>query len=680
MKKQITLIKVTTIVLFFMTGIFSLHAQTFTDPSDTPGYDANKASLVGTQGHQMMNQQNQTTKTYQFQNVVINASHSMVTDQNAPVQVNKTQNCFIEPDGTYTSLPANDDGYTGVISLPFSFDLYGATYSSVYVNNNGNITFGGADGTFSSEGFPYNGLPRIAPFWADVDTRGAGSALTVYKVFPHYMIATWNGVGYYGAHTDKLNYFQVIISDGTDPVIGIGNNIALYYKDMAWTTGDASSGIGGFGGTPATVGVNKGDGVHYTQVGRFDHSGNDYDGPGGANDGVDYLDHFCSGSNGASETNQPPSVSGLPSGNVVNLTVGDAPLTLPLNFIGPEVGQVVTTTIDLGGLCSTTTSITNGTLSTASITITAASCNVGDHTVTYTATDDYSPPGVTTVTLTVHILAGSGCVSPSIGSQSTGTQTQCVGGTFSAISVSATGDGLSYQWYSNVNATTSGGTSVGTNSNSYTPSAVAVGTLYYYCVVTGTCGTATSTVSGAFITNAATAISSQSTATQTQCVGGTFAAISVTATGTGTLTYQWYSNTNATTSGGTQVGTNSNSYTPSTAVAGTLYYYVVVSSNCGTVTSAISGAFIVNPNPAPAISGPAVVTHGGTNTYCTPLTTGNVYYWSGFGVVTPNANHNCIDDTFSSPCGAYTPWTITVIETVPNTGCSATATLNITIQ
>ena len=42
-----------------------------------------------------------------------------------------------------------------------------------------------------------------------------------------------------------------------------------------------------FGGTPATVGANQGNGTDFFLVGRFDQAGNAYDGPGGANDGVD---------------------------------------------------------------------------------------------------------------------------------------------------------------------------------------------------------------------------------------------------------------------------------------------------------------------------------------------------------------------------------------------------------
>jgi hypothetical protein len=106
------------------------------------------------------------------------------------------------------------------------------------------------------------------------------------------------------------------------------------------------------------------------------------------------------------------------------------------------------------------------------------------------------------------IVAGAGtCTTPSIGSQSTATETQCLNGTFTPITVTATGDGLTYQWYFNASNSNSGGTTLGTsngaNTFSYTPQSGTAGTLYYYCVVTGTCGTPqTSAVSGAFIVNA----------------------------------------------------------------------------------------------------------------------------------------------------------------------------------
>jgi len=111
-----------------------------------------------------------------------------------------------------------------------------------------------------------------------------------YKVTATHAIIIWNSVGYFQQHGDKRNTFEVVFTDGTDPLIGVGNNVALSYADMQWTTGDASNGTNGFGGVPATVGVNRGDGIDYALVGRFDHAGNDYDGAGGNNDGVDFLD------------------------------------------------------------------------------------------------------------------------------------------------------------------------------------------------------------------------------------------------------------------------------------------------------------------------------------------------------------------------------------------------------
>lgn len=65
----------------------------------------------------------------------------------------------------------------------------------------------------------------------------------------------------------------------------------------------------------------------------------------------------------------------------------------------------------------------------------------------------------------------------------------------------------------------------------------------------------------------------------TYLVGATPTALSVVAEagGGGTLSYQWYSNTSSSTEGATKVGTNSASCTPSTATAGTTYYYCVVS-------------------------------------------------------------------------------------------------------
>jgi len=199
---------------------------------------------------------------------------------------------IIPLDGSFSlAMPANDDSYTSEIPLQFNFSFYNQIFTSLYINNNGNLSFDSPYYNYTPYGFPVEGFPMVAPFWADVDTRGIGSGLVYYKSEPHRFIVTWDNVGYYPNYTDKLNTFQVIITDGTDPLIGIGNNVAFSYEQIQWTTGDASGGSGGFGGTAATVGINRGNGTNFAQVGRFDHPDYDYDGPYNNNDGVYYLEN-----------------------------------------------------------------------------------------------------------------------------------------------------------------------------------------------------------------------------------------------------------------------------------------------------------------------------------------------------------------------------------------------------
>jgi len=113
-----------------------------------------------------------------------------------------------------------------------------------------------------------------------------------------------------------------------------------------------------------------------------------------------------------------------------------------------------------------------------------------------------------------------------------------------------------------------------------------------------------------FTRNITPAITAQpSTATQTICQGDAFTPVSITATGSATLTYQWYSNTTPSTTGGTPLtsaahianGSKTNSYTPLSTALGTLYYYVVVTNSCTSIKSAnATGAFTVAP---PTVSG-----------------------------------------------------------------------------
>jgi hypothetical protein len=54
------------------------------------------------------------------------------------------QGAAVRPGFSPSSLDRNDDGSTGVVPIGFDVNFFGNTYSNLYVNNNGNVTFSGA--------------------------------------------------------------------------------------------------------------------------------------------------------------------------------------------------------------------------------------------------------------------------------------------------------------------------------------------------------------------------------------------------------------------------------------------------------------------------------------------------------------------------------------------------------
>ena len=172
--------------------------------------------------------------------------------------------------------------------------------------------------------------------------------------------------------------------------------------------------------------------------------------------------------------------------------------------------------------------------------------------------------------------------------------------TTGSLSVTATGGSgalsYTYQWYSNTTNSNIGGTSIVLNatSSSYTvPATTTVGSRYYYVVVTdGGCGGTLTSTAAQINTKEVLSISTQPVATQTICnnVTGSLSVTAAGASGALSYTYQWYSNTTNSNTGGTPIALNASSATytvPATTTAGNRYYYVVVTDGggCGSITS-----------------------------------------------------------------------------------------------
>jgi hypothetical protein len=324
--------------------------------------------------------------------------------------------CLIPLDSTFLlAMAPNDDLYSNSIYLPFSFSFYGTTYDSLYINNNGNISFTTPYNTFTAFTFPDPSFNMIAPFWADVDTRSTNGGNVWYKLNPHSLVIVWDHVGYFSMMGDKLNTFQLIISDGQDTLVPAGNNVSFCYGDMQWTTGSASGGINGFSGSPATVGVNIGNGLDYFQVGQFDTLGTAFDGPYNTIDQVDFLDNQEIYFNLAgTTTNIPPLVMSSLICDTIDVYTGDT-LHKSLNAVDfsigvstPEIGQLLSTTIQ----CSLPSALSyvetpNGEFTQYDVTFDATNVQPGIYTIEMDVTDNGVPAQTVHKTIPVRVMYDS---------------------------------------------------------------------------------------------------------------------------------------------------------------------------------------------------------------------------------------------------------------------------------
>lgn len=161
------------------------------------------------------------------------------------------------------TLPGNDDGSTGLVSIGFNVNFFGLVFSDLYVNNNGNVTFDSPISAYTPFDLTSTGQQIIAPFFADVDTRNAGGLATygqgLYNGFNAFG-ANWLDVDYYSSDSTHTNFnsFQLILVDRSDIAAG-DFDIIFNYDNIMWEAGTASgSDENGLGGESARAGFSNG--------------------------------------------------------------------------------------------------------------------------------------------------------------------------------------------------------------------------------------------------------------------------------------------------------------------------------------------------------------------------------------------------------------------------------------
>lgn len=116
-----------------------------------------------------------------------------------------------------------------------------------------------------------------------------------------------------------------------------------------------------------------------------------------------------------------------------------------------------------------------------------------------------------------------------------------------------------------------------------------------------------------------------STSSQNVCFNTAFSTLSITASNA--TMYEWYKNEVQSNVGGILANGNSSTYLPVSNVIGTSYYYCVVRNDEGSVTSNVSGSFIVLDYPNPGdISGIDNICTNGISTYTSDGDSGG--YWT----------------------------------------------------
>lgn len=156
--------------------------------------------------------------------------------------------------GTTTLGNSNSDDATVATSIGFAFDYFGTSYSSVNVDTNGYVTFGGAPGsTFTNgniaAGDVLGGNPAIAAFWDDLSPNIAGDVYVRTTGSPgaQQFIVEWNNVPYFNAGSSDGGTVQLILDEAT-------GQIEILYLDTDFAGADTSHD----NGASATIGIQNG--------------------------------------------------------------------------------------------------------------------------------------------------------------------------------------------------------------------------------------------------------------------------------------------------------------------------------------------------------------------------------------------------------------------------------------
>ncbi|GAA5042034.1 hypothetical protein GCM10011506_44190 [Marivirga lumbricoides] len=156
----------------------------------------------------------------------------------------------ITASGTEITTTLGGDG-TAEVDLPFTFDFYGSTYSSAFINANGFVAFQAptSTSTWTNSQIPTDNAVNnmIAGFWNDLEPQEFNGSVH-YQDLGDQFIIQWTDVTEYLGSADETVTFQIVLNSN--------GNVDIFYDDVESATFLES----------ATIGIENADGSDGAQV------------------------------------------------------------------------------------------------------------------------------------------------------------------------------------------------------------------------------------------------------------------------------------------------------------------------------------------------------------------------------------------------------------------------------
>jgi hypothetical protein len=141
-------------------------------------------------------------------------------------------------------------------TLAFNVSFFGTVYNSLFINNNGNVSFGSGISAFVPNGPTGAFSPVISPFFGDVYTRNSGSGVVHYNLSADLLVVPWDNVGSFSTRGAPTDSFQLVLR-GRNYLVPTGEgSIGFFYGSRGWDVTQTS--------TVAAVGF--GDGAGNSEV------------------------------------------------------------------------------------------------------------------------------------------------------------------------------------------------------------------------------------------------------------------------------------------------------------------------------------------------------------------------------------------------------------------------------